>query len=193
MPTMSRPSKKARAIIAISVVLAVALGLFLYLNYATSGFLDWQGDADLSSRMSYKNYKDATYLINGKLAKLDNGVSVIDNDKYGLSQTVTLYFGEDVMGDLDGDGKPDVAFIVTQNGKENAKGDDNVGDTLYYAVAAIKTAKGYVGTNGVLLGDGIAPQDLEIKNGIITAIYKDRQIGDPMSAAPSMIARTARS
>jgi len=44
----------------------------------------------------------------------------------------------------------------------------------------------YKGTNAILLGDRIAPQTTEIKNGQVIVNYADRAAGEPMTARPSV-------
>ena len=82
------------------------------------------------------------------------------------------------MGDLNGDGLPDVAFIITQ--------DSGGSGTFYYVVAALKTQTGYQGTNAIFLGDRIAPQNTEIKNEEVAVNYADRKSSDPMTASSSI-------
>jgi len=103
------------------------------------------------------SYKDGTYLIDGLQAK---------------------YFGNDAVGDLNGDGAPDVAFIVTTDGGGSG--------TFYYAIAVLKTGSGYKATNAILLGDRIAPQTTEIRDGEVVVNYADRAPGEPMTAQPSV-------
>lgn len=122
-------------------------------------------------------YKNATYVIDGQPVTLINGSSTVPSVPGSVSQTVTEYFGNEATGDLNGDGQPDVAFILTQNSGGSG--------TFYYIVAALKTTTGYQGTNAVLLGDRIAPQTTEISNGQIVVNYADRTAGEPMTTAPS--------
>jgi hypothetical protein len=124
------------------------------------------------------DYKNATYIIDGKLVTLVNGVSEVATVPGSTSKITTTYFGNDATGDLNGDGMPDVAFILTQNGGGSG--------TFYYAVVALKTANGYQGTNAILLGDRIAPQTTEIRNGQSIVNYADRKAGEPMTAQPSV-------
>lgn len=42
------------------------------------------------------------------------------------------------------------------------------------------------GTRAVLVGDRVAPENLEIKNGVVIASYADRGFSEPMSRPPSM-------
>jgi hypothetical protein len=82
------------------------------------------------------------------------------------------------MGDLDMDGVGDAAFILTQ--------DTDGSGTFFYIVAARNTSSGAVGTHAVFLGDRIAPQGVEIRDGHILANYVDRNPGEPMTTAPSV-------
>lgn len=122
--------------------------------------------------------KDATYTIEMQPVTLINGLSSVPVAPGSASMVTTQYFGNEAVGDLNGDGIADKAFILTQSGGGSG--------TFYYIVAALKVENGYSGTNGVLLGDRIAPQTLEVKDGKIVVNYADRKAGDSMSTAPSI-------
>jgi len=124
------------------------------------------------------DYKNATYSIEGQLVTLVNGRASASVAPGSAAQTVTEYFGNEAAGDLNGDGVPDVGFILTQSSGGSG--------TFFYAVAALKTAAGFHGTNAILLGDRIAPQALEIRNGQLVVNYADRAAGEPMSTSPSV-------
>jgi hypothetical protein len=111
------------------------------------------------------NFKDVTFTIDGAPTR--------------LSSTGIKYFGNDATGDLNGDGQPDTAFLLTYDGGGSG--------TFYYVVVALTTADGgYIGTNAILLGDRIAPQTTEIKDGELIVNYADRKPSEPMSAPPSV-------
>ncbi len=94
-------------------------------------------------------------------------------------QNVTdIYFGDQSVGDLNGDGLPDKAFIVTEDGGGSG--------TFFYIEVSLHAKNGYENTNPIFLGDRIAPQGTEIKNGKITVNYADRKATDPMTAQPSV-------
>jgi len=112
-------------------------------------------------------YKNTAYEIDGQIVTLKNGIS--DN---------TRYFGNDAFGDLNGDGKTDIAFLLTQ--------DSGGSGTFYYVAIALKIAEEYQGMNALFLGDRIAPQTTEIRNGEIIVNYADRKPGEPMTTAPSI-------
>ncbi|TSC86538.1 MAG: hypothetical protein G01um10148_524 [Parcubacteria group bacterium Gr01-1014_8] len=139
----------------------------------------WSGifavDMDPSIATDYRN---ATYEIDLQPIKLENGRAesfvVSDSD----AKAITQYFGNDAMGDLNGDGLADVAFLLTQQSGGSG--------TFYYVAAAQKAGNGYRGMNAVLLGDRIAPQSTEIHNMQIIVNYAERRGDEPMTAQPSI-------
>lgn len=129
------------------------------------------------------DYKNITYTIDSNLVKLENGVAEVGMVPDSASKTITRYFGNELKTDLNGDGREDVVFLLTQ--QTGGSG------TFYYAVAALNTEKGYIGSDGYLLGDRIAPQTTEVSRNprhknVIVVNYADRDSGEPMTANPSM-------
>ncbi len=122
-------------------------------------------------------YKNATYMIAGQSVTLVNGYAESPAASGSVSQMATKYFGNEAIGDLNGDGVPDVGFLLTQSTGGSG--------TFYYAVAAIKTVDGYRGTDAVLLGDRIAPQTSEIRDGKLLINYADRAPGESFAVRPS--------
>jgi len=112
---------------------------------------------------------NATYTIEGQPITLVNGTA---------ETNATTMFGEPVSGDLNGDGKADAAVMLVQNPGGSG--------TFYYVAAAINTAHGAQGTNAILLGDRVAPQNIQIENGQVIANYADRKPGEPMTTMPSV-------
>ena len=91
----------------------------------------------------------------------------------------TRYFGNEVRGDLNADGREDVAFLLTQ--QTGGSG------TFFYAVAALDLPSGLVGSQAVLLGDRIAPQTTELRpDGVIVVNYADRAPGEALATPPSV-------
>lgn len=149
----------------------VLVGAFYALNSYI--YTEKQGETGFQ-----KGYKDISYFIQDRDIQLVDGKSEIVIDPEFNSKITTTYFGNEAEGDLNGDGISDIAFILVQNGGGSGN--------FVYAVAALKTDTGYVGTNGVLLGDRIAPQSTEIRDGILIVNYADRKPDEPFATPPSV-------
>lgn len=127
---------------------------------------------------------NATYMIEGRAVAMKNGLSEVievvgDSKTAGATmKTTTRVFGEPVQGDLNGDGVADAALFIVQ--------DTGGTGTFYYAAAALNERTGAVGTNAIFLGDRIAPQTIEIRNGQVIANYAERGPNEPFSTQPSI-------
>lgn len=129
------------------------------------------------------DYKNTSYQIDGDTITLTDGYyeSAITPDT--SAKTIVRYFGNELVTDLDGDGDEDIAFIVTQ--------ETGGSGTFYYAVAALNTPTGYVGSDGYLLGDRIAPQTTNLSPNprhkyVVVFNYADRALNEPMTTQPSI-------
>jgi hypothetical protein len=123
-----------------------------------------------------KSPRNATYIIDDLPITLKNGLSdvLIENSSRHI---VTKYFGKKVVGDLDGDMRPDTAFILTQS-----KGGSAI---FYYVVVGFDTPSRYRGSNAILLGDRIVIDSLLLKGERISANYAVRQRNEPVTLPPS--------
>ncbi len=124
------------------------------------------------------DYTNATYEIEGMHITLKKGYSQME-DPETQTAVETKYFGNHVEGDFNGDGFADVVILLTQNPGGSG--------TFYYAALALGRADGsYSGANAVYLGDRIAPQTTEYRNGQIIVNYAERKQDDAMTAEPSV-------
>lgn len=168
-----RGSKHKAFLVSIFGVLLIAGIVALY---------RWQ-DSDSAGNNDVADHKDAAYLIDGQQIQLRNGISEVETAPDSASKITTRYFGNELKTDLDGDGREDVAFILTQ--ERGGSG------TFFYAVGALNTDRGYLGSEGYLLGDRIAPQATTLSanprhRNVVVFNYADRATGEPMTAPPSM-------
>lgn len=131
-----------------------------------------------SSSVNLPDHKNATYLIEGSFVTLTNGFFEVESAPGSATKITTRYFGNEAIGDLNNDGKGDVAFLLTQSSGGSG--------TFFYVVAAIQTSNGVEGTNAIFLGDRIAPQSTSMENGIITVNYADRNPGESFTTQPSL-------
>ncbi len=148
--------KKSLIIGSVVIVLAV-LGFFVLNSYVYNE----------KQVPTVTDYKNAEYLIDGKLTTLGNE---------------TRHFGNELFTDLNSDGRDDVVFLVTH--------EPGGSGTFFYVVAALNTENGYVGSDGYLLGDRIAPQTTEVSRNpdhenVIVVNYAERGPAEPMTTQPS--------
>ncbi|MHB1193659.1 MAG: hypothetical protein ACYC6F_11490 [Longimicrobiales bacterium] len=156
------------------LVAAVLVGGFFVLN---------AHDHDGRQGVAAADHRDAAYVIDGVRTRLDRGVSDTEAAPGSASRIVTRYFGSELKTDLDGDDREDVVFLLTQ--ERGGSG------TFFYAVAALSTDSGYVGSDGYLLGDRISPQTTEVSRNrrhkyVVVVNYADRGPGEPLTAQPSV-------
>lgn len=125
------------------------------------------------------DHRNAEYQLEDRRVTLIDGHAEAPAAPGSATMLVTSYFGNEAMADLNGDGRNDVVFLLTQ--QLGGSG------TFYYVVAALADDDRYVGSRGLLLGDRIAPQNVEIDpNGIITVNYADRAPGESFTTPPSV-------
>ena len=121
---------------------------------------------------------NATFTIERQKVRLIDGHHEKQAAPGSSAKIKTVVFGKPVYGDLDGDGDEDAALFILQ-----APGGSG---SFYYVAAALNRNGTYRGTNGVLLGDRISLQTIQIRNGVVVANYADRRPDEPMAAPPSV-------
>lgn len=129
------------------------------------------------------DYKNTSYMIDMKAVQLTDGYHESEIAPELATKVITRYFGNEFITDLDGDGDNDVAFILTQE-----TGGSGI---FYYAVAALNTKNGYIGSDGYFLGDRIAPQSTNMSQNprhknVVVFNYVDRSPEESMSVQPSI-------
>lgn len=122
-------------------------------------------------------YLYAEFMIAGEAVRLLDGVA--ETQIPGSSaRVVTRYYGKDLHHDIDSDGLDDVVFLLTRQTGGSA--------TFFFVVAALQRPGGWEGSQGMLLGDRIAPHTIE--PGIGTRIivnFADRAPAEPFTTPPS--------
>lgn len=162
-----------KTIIYILIAILVLVGGFFAFNRYI--YNEKQGD---STGKVVSDPRNGTYVVNGEVVTLNNGLSevAIPNSN---AKVVTRYFGNELKTDLNGDGREDIFFLLTQE-----TGGSGV---FYYGVGALATLNGYVGTQALLIGDRIAPQSTTKGEGNIVAVnYAVRKVGESFAVAPSV-------
>jgi hypothetical protein len=161
------------------ILVSLGVGAVVILGfYALNSYIYNEKQADSSS-----NYLDGAYMINGEVVELKDGYAEHDVVPGSASKVVTRYFGNDFVTDLNNDGREDVVFLLTQ--------ETGGSGTMFYAVGALHTEAGYVGSDGYFLGDRIAPQTIDVSpnprhKNVVVVNYSVREIGESMTSAPSV-------
>lgn len=158
--------KKQGLIIFLLLVGLLLIGTGLYLTWNVKSPVLVTNQTPVSTAFNSLN---ATYLIDNQAVMLKDGKT---------ADTAVSVFGSPALGDLNGDGQNDAAVMLLQNSEGSG--------SFFYVAAAINSTQGAKGTNAIFLGDRIAPQNIEIKDGQIIANYADRQAGEPMTTPPSV-------
>jgi len=162
----------------------ILLGLIIVIAFLVAAFYAFNANIyNEKQAPAAADYKDAEYRIDGSAVQLKDGVAEVEAAPGSASKVTTRYFGNEFATDLDNDGREDIVFLVTQ--------ETGGSGTFYYVVAALNTERGYVGSDGYLLGDRIAPQTIEMSpnprhKNVIVANYADRMANEPMTAQPSV-------
>lgn len=162
--------KKWYLVLTVLLVLIVGFGILKF----------FAGTATPNSNVALSVFDplNTTYNIESQPVTLVNGTAQVEAAPGSASKVTTTVFGSPVAGDINGDGKPDAALILVQSGGGSG--------TFYYAVAALNNEAGIQGTNGIFLGDRIAPENISITDQNILVNYADRGPTEPMSATPSI-------
>ncbi|MCL9971986.1 MAG: hypothetical protein NBV63_01070 [Candidatus Pacebacteria bacterium] len=128
--------------------------------------------------------RNGLYFISGNPVQLIDGVAQVPAAPDSASMITTQYFGNEARGDFDGDGDQDIAFLITQDGGGSG--------IFFFLAGAINEGGTYRGTNAMLIGDRIAPQNTQIGNftdtsrQYVVVNYADRAPGEPMAQVPSV-------
>lgn len=152
-----------RLLVALVIIVIVGVGIFFFQN---------------GKLTPSKDYKNISYQIEGESVLLQGGLAEKESAPGSASKTITRYFGNDVRGDFNNDKREDIAFLLTQSSGGSG--------TFYYVVVALGKDKGYSGTNALFIGDRIAPQTTEFRDGEIIVNYADRKPSDAMTETPSV-------
>ncbi len=159
----------------IVIVLLALICVFTYIAY--------NRNTKVSIVEKVNNPKNATYRIVGESVTLVNGKASSPVAPGSASMIVTEYFGNEVEYDFDKDGRMDTAFILTQNSGGSG--------TFYFLVYALNKESGYLGSEGLYIGDRIAPQTTELskdpsREDVVIVNFADRKPGESFAIAPSL-------
>jgi hypothetical protein len=129
------------------------------------------------ARLDHFDARNSEFTIDGATIYLKNGLAVAPATTGSASLVTIHYLGKEVSGDLNGDGRDDVAYFVTRDGS---------GSGLFiYVVAALNGTSGYKTTNAFFVGDRIQPQSLRISGNEVYVNFAGHGKGEPMTTPPT--------
>ncbi|NTV22292.1 MAG: hypothetical protein HGB03_01845 [Candidatus Yonathbacteria bacterium] len=120
---------------------------------------------------------NATYYIDDVAFSLVNGIAEQESAPGSSGRDIVSVFGVPVYGDLDDDGDDDATLFLRKTGTGSG--------TFYYVAVALHTSDGFIGTQGLFLGDRIAPEHISVRTGMILVNYADRGADENFSIQPS--------
>jgi hypothetical protein len=131
-----------------------------------------------ATHMIGKDAANSEYVIDGKSVVLKEGQTEDQAAQGSANIATTRIFDATKTGDLNGDGRDDVLVLLVQNAGGSG--------SFYYVAAALKTQDGYRGTNAILIGDRIAPEAMDIRDGTIVVNYRERYPWESFAVPPSV-------
>ena len=154
--------------ITIITIISVAIGFFIY-NQIFAPAPDIVFDP-----------LNATYIIERDSYTLINGKSEKEIVPGSATKIKTMAWGKPAIGHLNTDDADDAALVLAH--------DPGGSGTFFYITAALKNPETgqAIGTNAVLLGDRVAPQNISIYRRKVELNYTDRFPWEPLSAQPSV-------
>ena len=160
--------------------------IILVVLVALIGGFFWVNNYIYQEKQGLTDYKNLTFFLSGESVTLKDGYTETETVFGQTGKSVVGYFGNEAKGDLDGDGIPDLVFLITQ--------ETGGSGTFFYLVGALQTPQNtWNGTHAVFIGDGIVPQTTEFRDlpdgtagGLVIVNYADHAPGEPMTTKPSV-------
>ncbi len=122
--------------------------------------------------------KYGSYTIDGQVYKMNDGLAIAESTSSSVSKDIVRIFATYDSADFDND-KAMENLVILQKTTE--------GTGIFYYVAVAKMyVHGWVSSEAKLLGDRIAIQNAEYRDGKIIVNYADRKPGEPMVIQPSV-------
>ena len=161
------------AIIVTLVILII--GGFYFINDSGS---DIKVEPTPKTSEGRPDLSNATFIFEEESITLEKGKNerrIVEDSDIKEETTITDFIA---YGDLNNDNKEDAAAIIVQSGGGSG--------VFVYVAGYISGTVRYKGTNAILLGDRVNPQDISIKNGVINVNYLDRNPDEALASEPTV-------
>ena len=122
---------------------------------------------------------NATYKVDQRTVTLVSGVFEEPAAPGSAAKATTRLHEKRAAGDLNADGRPDAAVVLTSSGSGSG--------TFWYVSVVLGTGAGKgTATNAVLLGDRIAIEAVKVDGGTVVVETLERRAGEPFTTVPSV-------
>ncbi|MEI6420169.1 MAG: hypothetical protein WCO30_00920 [bacterium] len=126
-----------------------------------------------------KTPENGTYRIDSSGYKFKDGTFEREIAPGSASKEIIKFFGQPVMADLNGDGQKEAIVLL----QKEAGG---TGTFYYVAVSSPNEGGNYVSNSSEFIGDRIASQNIEYRDGQIIVNYADRKLSESFTVSPSI-------
>ncbi len=167
-------------ILTIVVLLALALGAYFLFVRDSAAPTDSEGiELEEGTSADFRgDPKNATFVFEDGSVTLEEGRLERDIVQGSALKEEIYLTGQAAYGDVDGDSKDDAAVVLIRSGGGSG--------SFIYVSALVSGAINYTGTNAILIGDRVTPEEISISNSIITVEYLDRGPDEPLAAEPTI-------
>lgn len=158
------------------LLIIIFIGGFYYFSNQTEDSVSQPAEEDSTNTGFQIDPSNGTFTFDGEKITLSQGKQEGEDESGFYSETRILE--NKAYGDVNADGKEDVALFIARSGSGSG--------VFVYVAGFISSPTGHRGTEGFFIGDRISPQSLSIENGVITARFLDREADEPYSTEPSI-------
>ena len=120
---------------------------------------------------------NATYQIDKTAVIVANGRAEVPVAPGSAAKAITTLTGK-AVGDLDGDGRDDVAAVLVH--------EPGGSGSFTYVAVVLNPTSGAKATNALLIGDRVAGQAVRLEGKTVVIDYLDRRAGEAFTVAPSV-------
>lgn len=168
---------KNSTLLFVFVLVVIALSIFAIMRMQNYEPRIEIPEGDMGTITKELNPLNLAYTIDGEVFNLVAGKAEVAIPESTTKNSLYV-FGEPVSADLDADGDMDAALWLMNDSGGTGK--------FYYGALVLNDGLGGKPTNAMFLGDRIAPQSLEVKEGRAVYNFAERKPDEPMTAEPTV-------
>ena len=166
-----------KKIILTLIIIGLAFGGYYFLKNSKNTKVS---QPTSSENLTFKpDPSNATFSIDDETITLSQGKNEKPTSPGSPLLEETILLDKFAYGDLNKDGKNDVALLLEVSGGGSG--------TFIYIASFVSGLVNYKGSNAIFVGDRINPKSISIKNGVVTLNYLDRKPDEAFAAEPTVL------